>query len=165
MTGSCKVQWLEYRLTHWCCYGSLLILRLLSVISLQLPYPPIPHLDKDPWVRGHRRNTLGHAHLITIDTVQILLLSTWVCAKGRGSDERPGKSMSGQRHVMAHFCLGGPLCLKDACCLKSAKFSHILSARMYALGEKPSKSQPCHTLLVMRALKSVLGEPTSWDWW
>lgn len=57
---------------------------------------------------------------------------------------------------MAHFRLWGPFCLEDACYLKAAKFSHILSARMYAPEEKPSKSQPCHTLLVMRALKSML---------
>ena len=83
------------------------------------------------WQPPHQRSTLPGTchHRHSSDTTQERV---HLCAEGWGADERLGKSMLGQRHVMAHFCLWGPLCLKDACCLQAAKFSHILSARMYA---------------------------------
>lgn len=132
-----------------------------SLLSLRLPLAHFHTLVRTR-VRGHKRNPLPSVQLVTIDT-DAAHAHVFLCAEGWGADEILGKSMSGWRLVMAHFCLWGPLCSEDACCLKAAKFSQILSARMYAPEEKPSKSQPCHTLLVMRALKSVPWRGTAWD--
>lgn len=129
----------------------------MSLLGLLLSYTSITH--SPTLVRTLASETMrGTPRLVsTLSpwTAQTLLIGTCNLLSW-GTDEGPGKSMLGQGHVMAHFRLWGPLCLEGACCLKAAKFSHILSARMYAPEEKPSKSQACHTLLVMRALKSML---------